>query len=48
VLLLVAGAGYYYFIFFKTPTYVFMQIEKAYDTYDVELFKKYVMSDKSW
>jgi hypothetical protein len=45
LLLLAAGAGYYYFIFSKTPTYAFMQIKKAYDTHDVELFKKYVDVD---
>ena len=45
LLLLAAGAGYYYFIFSKTPTYAFTQIKKAYDTHDVELFKKYVDVD---
>jgi len=45
LLLLAAGAGYYYFIFSKTPTYAFTQIKKAYDTHDIELFKKYVDVD---
>ena len=46
LVLLLCGVGYYYyFIFSKTPTYTFAQINKAYETHDVELFKKYVDVD---
>jgi hypothetical protein len=45
IALLMTGAGYYFFIFMRTPTYAFMQIKKAYETHDVELFKEYVDVD---